>query len=122
MASSSIWSVLVRRLRTGDAAGRPYRTIVRWGRPATGGGRSGSRLLAHLVGLDHVLDLQVVERAQVDAALEALANLGDVVLEPAQAGNLDVLTDDDASPGDPGPSAAPDLAGADEGPGHVAEL
>src|SRR4051812_13686243 len=40
---------------------------------------SGARLLAHLVGGDEVLELEVVERAQVDAALEALADLGDVV-------------------------------------------
>src|SRR5690242_21035212 len=90
--------------------------------PRRSAARSGPRLIAHLVGLDHVLDLEVVERAQVDAALEALANLGDVVLEPAQAGNLDVLTDDDASPGDPGPGTAPDLPGADQRTGHVAEL
>src|SRR5262249_57983549 len=37
------------------------------------------RLLPHLVGLDHVAEVDVVV-AEADAALEALADLGDIVL------------------------------------------
>src|SRR4029079_924649 len=61
-------------------------------------------------------------RPQVDAALEALADLGDVVLEPAQAGDLDVLGDADPVAGDPRPGAALDLAAAHDRAGDVAEL
>src|SRR3954466_24215 len=45
---------------------------------------SGARDLAHLEGLDHVVDLDVVERPQADTALVTLADLGGVVLEPAE--------------------------------------
>src|SRR5450756_716355 len=41
-----------------------------------------ARLLPHLVRLDHVIDLDVVERPQPDAALVTVADLGRIVLEP----------------------------------------
>src|SRR5947208_2702349 len=40
-------------------------------------------LLAHLEGLDHIVDLDVVV-ADADTALEAIADLGGVFLEPLQ--------------------------------------
>src|SRR6478609_8271179 len=83
---------------------------------------SGARLLSHLVRGDEVLELEVVVRPQVDAALEALADLGDVVLETAQPGDLDVLRHDDPVAGEPRPGAALDLAAADDRAGDVAEL
>src|SRR6185503_18102549 len=36
------------------------------------------------IGLDHVIDLDVIEVGDLDAAFEALADLLDVVLEPLQ--------------------------------------
>src|SRR6202043_2424942 len=44
---------------------------------------SGARLLPHLERLDDITDPDVVV-AEPDAALEALADLGRVILEPAQ--------------------------------------
>src|SRR5450756_2228601 len=43
-----------------------------------------ARLLPHLVRLDHVIDLDVVERPQPDAALVTVADLGRIVLEPLE--------------------------------------
>src|SRR6476469_6314859 len=83
---------------------------------------SGAGLLAHFVRGDEVAELEVVVGPQVDAALEALADLGDVILEPAQAGDLDVLGDDHTVAGDACPGAALDLAAAHDGTGDVAEL
>src|SRR4029079_14940035 len=57
-----------------------------------------------------------------DAALEALADLGDVVLEPAQPGDLEALPDDRAVAQDPSATAAADLPVPDDRPGDVAEL
>src|SRR5205823_11897082 len=45
--------------------------------------RSAPRLLPHLVGVDHVLDVDVAV-PDADAALEALPDLGHVLLEPPQ--------------------------------------
>src|SRR5215468_5205477 len=59
------------------------RGAERRSRPArrrAGRARSGSRHLPHLERLDHVADLDVAV-ADTDAALEALADLGGVVLE-----------------------------------------
>src|SRR6185436_20906613 len=53
--------------------------------------RASSERRLHLLdleGLDHVADLDVLEALDADAALEALAHLGDVVLEVAQGGDL----------------------------------
>src|SRR5665811_691789 len=84
--------------------------------------RSGTRDLAHLVGLDDVANPDVVEATEVDAALEALANLGHVVLETTQTGDLDALADDGTVTEDPRLGAALDLAGADQRTGDVTEL
>ena len=70
---------------------------------------SRSGLLTHLVGLDDVLDLDVVEVAEVDTALEPLTDLGDVVLEATQPGDLDALGNDRTVTDDPRLGAALDL-------------
>src|ERR1700722_3215239 len=72
-----------------------------------------ARLLPHLERLDDVLDPDVVV-ADADAALEALADLGHVVLEPAQALDREVVGDDHAVPDDPRLAVAGDQAGADD--------
>src|SRR3954463_12453559 len=83
---------------------------------------SGARLLLHLERLDDVVDLDVVVVAQRDTALEALAHLGDVVLEPAQPRDRDVVGDNGAVAHQPGLGVAHDRAGADDATGDVADL
>src|SRR3954466_13011854 len=90
--------------------------------PSLDRARSGAGLLAHLVGLDHVVDLDVVERPQADAALVALANLGRVVLEPLERVDGEVLRDDGAVTDETCLGVAADLTAADQGTSDVAEL
>src|SRR5499427_6439764 len=80
---------------------------------------SGPRLLPHLVGLDHVADVDVVV-AEADTALVALADLGDVVLEPAQRIDREALRDHDAVADQAGLAAAVDRARAHDAAGDVA--
>src|SRR5215467_673111 len=80
---------------------------------------SGPRLLPHLVGLDHVADVDVVV-AEADAALVALADFGDVVLEPAQRLDGEALRDHDAVADQAGLAAAVDRARAHDAAGDVA--
>ena len=47
----------------------------------------------HFVGFDNVADLDVVEVFEADAALVALEDFADVVLEAAERGNLAVVHD-----------------------------
>src|SRR4051812_46371983 len=68
-------------------------------------------LLAQLVGLDDVVDLQVTVRAERETALEALAPPARVVLEPPQRADGQVLLDDHAVAHEPRLGVAPDLAG-----------
>src|SRR3954463_15753791 len=95
--------------------------------PRACGGRGGrgpfsvARLLAHLEGLDDVLDLDVVERPQADTALVALADLGDVVLEPAQRLDGQVVGDDDAVADQPGLRVTDDRAATDDRTRDVAD-
>src|SRR5262249_56607208 len=77
------------------------------------------RLLPHLVGLDHVAEVDVVV-AEADAALEALANLGDIVLEPAQRLDREALRDHDAVADQAGLAATVDRARAHDAAGDVA--
>src|SRR5215471_7008766 len=77
------------------------------------------RLLPHLVGLDHVAEVDVVV-AEADAALEAFADLGDVVLEPAQRIDREALRDHDAVADQAGLAAAVDRARAHDAAGDVA--
>src|SRR5262249_13416455 len=83
---------------------------------------SGPRLLPHLERLDDVSDLDVVVRAEREAALEALPNLDHVVLEPAQRAHRLVLHHDDVVPEQPGAGVAPDLAGEHHAAGDGADL
>src|SRR5215469_16353480 len=78
------------------------------------------RLLPHLVGLDHVLDLDVAV-ADADAALVALADLGHVLLEPAQRVHAEVLRHHDAVADQACLAAAGDDARTDDAAGHVAD-
>src|SRR5450756_1149085 len=84
--------------------------------------RSSAWDLAHLVGLDDVVNPDVVEAAKVDTALEALANLDHIILESTQTGDLDALGDDGTATDDPCLGAALDLTGADQRTGDVAEI
>src|SRR5699024_6474904 len=92
--------VLARRGTPGSSCSPPPPGRGRASWRAPGRSRSDAGLLLHLVGGDEVLELQVVVRAQVDAALVALADLGDIVLEASQTGDLDVLGDHRALAGD----------------------
>src|SRR3954464_13216514 len=86
------------------------------------GGRgpfSVARLVADLEGLDDVLDLDVVERPQADTALVTLADLGHVVLEPAQRLDREVVGDEDAVTDDAGLRVPVDRAGPDDGTAGV---
>src|SRR5207248_2787883 len=72
---------------------------------------SGAGLLPHLERLDEVADLDVVVVAERDAALEALADLGGVFLEPAEAGDGQVLRHHSTVAEEPRLAVAPDEAG-----------
>src|SRR6476659_8565098 len=83
-----------RPMTSGESGDQPWSVPV--SQAATKVRRLRSRLLAHLEHLDRVADLEIVERAQVDAALEALADFGDIVLEAAQPGDVEAIADDRA--------------------------
>src|ERR687892_1365257 len=83
---------------------------------------SGAWLLAHLERLDDVVDLDVVERPEADTALEALADLGGVVLEPPQRLDREVVGDHHAIAHQAGPGVAPDEPVDDHAARDVAEL
>src|SRR5690625_7531127 len=55
---------------------------------------SGARLLAHLERLDEIALADVVEAAQSDTALEALADLRGIVLEATQRFDREVVAHD----------------------------
>src|SRR5665647_3205009 len=80
-----------------------------------------ARLLPHLVRLDHVVGLDVVERPQPDAALVSVADLGRVVLEPLERVDGEALAHHLAAPQHPGTCVAADDARAHERTGDVAE-
>src|SRR4051794_7598196 len=79
-------------------------------------------LLPHLERLDDVVDLDVVEATQRDTALEALADLGRIVLEPPQRLDGGVLRHHRAVADDPRLGVAPDETGADQAAGDDADL
>src|SRR6476660_1977533 len=83
---------------------------------------SGARDLAHLEGLDHVVDLDVVERPQADTALVALADLGRVVLEPAEGLHRQVVGDHGTVTHETRLRVAHDRAAAHQRTGDVADL
>src|SRR5581483_5473908 len=106
-----------------QSSGARVRSTVSAANPGTRhGSNSDARLLPHLVGLDHVVDLDVVERAEADTALEALADLGGVVLEPAQRLDAEVLGHHRAVPDEPGLGVAADETRAHQASRDVAEL
>src|SRR4051794_14136350 len=74
--------------------------------------RSGARDLALFEGLDDVAILEVLEVGEADAALEALVDLTDVVLEPPQRGD-GTLPDDRALAEEPDLGATGDRAVGD---------
>src|SRR5690606_3870064 len=91
--------------------------------PASAGGTgwaSAAGLLPHLERLDDVSDPDVVV-ADADTALEALADLGRVVLEPAQGRHREVVGDDDTVADEPRLAVAHDRARADQATGDVAD-
>src|SRR4051794_30940047 len=91
------------------------------GRTAPTRNGSGAGHLPLLEGLDDVLDLDVVVRPEADTALEAFADLGDVLLEPTQRLDTQVVGDDDTVPNQPCPAVAVDGAGAHDAAGDVAD-
>src|SRR5690606_16062001 len=99
--------------------------------PADDGGRARSarpptsslaRLLAELVRLDHVTDLDVGELAERETAFEALADLHDVVLEPPQRADREVLPDNHAVTQQACLGVTPDLTRRDQATGDGADL
>src|SRR5690606_27644101 len=86
-------------------------------------GRAGQRArdLLDRVALDDVADLHVVEVRDADAALEALAYLPDVVLEPLEGTDLAVVHDD-AVADHARPALAVDAALRDVATGDRADL
>src|SRR4051812_13321702 len=81
-----------------------------------------ARLLAHLEGLDHVADLRGAETAHGQTTLEALADLGGVVLEAAQRADRDVLRHHGALAQDARLAVAADETGADHTAGDETDL
>src|SRR5690606_30718379 len=110
----------LRRAAT-DAADRPARpgNRVRAGR-VRAVSASGAGLLPHLEALDDVADLDVVV-ADADTALEALADLGGVVLEAAQRRHREVVGHHHAVADEPGLGVALDDTRGDHRTGHVAD-
>src|SRR5262249_7112062 len=77
--------------------------------------------LDHFVGFDHVVLLDLVPAGDHHAALVALLDLADIVLEPAQAADL-ALVDLDGVPDDPQVRLAGDLALGDHAASDHADL
>src|SRR5699024_9047264 len=71
---------------------------------------SDPRLLAVLVRLDHVIDLDVVERAERDTTLVTVTDLDDIVLEPTKRPDLQVVRHDHTVTQHPCPRIPPELA------------
>src|SRR3954452_9431364 len=88
--------------------------------PLTGG--SGARDLAHLEGLDDVADLDVLEVPEHQTTLEALADLGRVVLLPLERGQVEVVGDHGTVAQHPGLGVAPDDPAGDHATRDVADL
>src|SRR5271169_4042893 len=102
---------------TSSVSAATYTASLRSG-PVPSRGPLGPRLLPHLEGLDRVFDAQIAV-ADADTALEALADLGRVVLEPAQRVDREVVGDHHAVPDQPRLAVAVDRPGTDDAPGDV---
>src|SRR5438270_11096481 len=80
------------------------------------------RLLAHLVGLDDVAYVDVVVGAEGQTALEAVADLGGVFLEPLERGDGEVFRHHRPVAQQPGLGVTPDETRPDDAAGDVADL
>src|SRR5665648_770957 len=109
------WVGLGPRPRRAGSRGRPRP------RPRIDADALRARLFPHLVRLDHVIDLDVVERPQPDAALVTVADLGRIVLEPLERVDGEALAHHLGAPQHPGSRAAADDARPHERTGDVAE-
>src|SRR3954463_221026 len=83
---------------------------------------SAPRNLPHLEGLDDVALLDVLVVPQDQTALEALADLGGVVLLPLQRREVEVVGHARAVADHPDLGVAPDHAPDDHAAGDVADL
>src|SRR5215212_8498762 len=83
---------------------------------------SGPRDLPHLEGLHDVALLDVLVVAQDQTALEALADLGGVVLLPLQRGQVEILGHDGAVADQAHLGVAADHSAGDHAAGDVADL
>src|SRR4051794_19811547 len=85
-------------------------------------GPSGPGLLAQLERLDDIAELDVVEVGQRQTTLEALADLGSVVLEPLERRQFAVVEHDRAVAQQPHLGVALDDSTGDPATGDVADL
>src|SRR6476620_6155398 len=83
---------------------------------------SATRDLAHLEGLHDIPDLDVLVVLQHQTALEALADLGRVVLLPLQRGEVEVVRHDRTVAQQARLGVAPEQATGDHAAGDVADL
>src|SRR3954468_3067705 len=123
----SEWTSPSSRSAVSDPVNTGYLLLLRMNRARAGisrgpGPGSVARLLAHLERLDDVLDLDVVERPQADTALVALADLGRVVLEPAEGLHRQIVGDHGTVTHETRLRVAHDRAAAHQRTGDVADL
>src|SRR5580658_2031915 len=115
--------------RASPAPGQPSNGPAQQRADSAPGGRapprpaaySRTRLLPHLEGFNHVAELDVAV-PDPDAALEALADLGRVILEPAQRLDAEAVLNHDTVPDQAGSAVSRDRARPDDTTGHVADL
>src|SRR6478735_4051593 len=112
--------------RPGEQVPRPYGPASRrappWVTPQQRPARSCARNLLHLVSLNHIAFLDVVEPTQDQTTLEALADLGSVVLLPLERGEVQVVRHDGAVADQAHLGVASDQAAGDHATGDVADL
>src|SRR3954468_14379977 len=99
--------------RYSDRPGRDARAVTK---------PSAPRLLAQLERLDDIADLDVVVAVDGQTTLEALADLGRVVLEPLQRRQLGVVDDHRTVPDQPDLRVAAEQAAGHPATGDVAHL
>src|SRR3954451_14932209 len=92
------------------------------GYSTSGERHSAARDLHHLEGLDDVAFLDVLEVAQHQTTLEALADLGGVVLLALERRQVEVVRHHGAVPEDPHLGVATEHTAGDHAAGDVAEL
>src|SRR6478735_8638415 len=104
------------------AYGPASRRAPPWVTPQQRPARSCPRDLLHLVSLDDIAFLDVVEPTQDQTTLEALADLGRVVLLPLERGEVQVVRHDGAVADQAHLGVASDQAAGDHATGDVADL